>query len=105
MSSSTREYHTSPLLETSCPTVYSVGRVFFCTPRPPAYAYSSDQRCWNMRVLDVPRMSTHLLSVLCSDETIPEYLLDEHEAHAGWGHSHIADRLATESSMTQDVEG
>lgn len=39
------------------------------------------------------------------EESLPELgLLDDDEGHTGWGHSHIADRLATESSMSQEFD-
>jgi hypothetical protein len=32
------------------------------------------------------------------------HTVEDDEGHSGWGHSHIADRLATESSMSQEFD-
>lgn len=51
-----------------------------------------------------PRDHDVFTPCLRSEEAVPEYPMDDHEGHAGWGHSHIADRLATESSASQDFD-
>jgi hypothetical protein len=43
-------------------------------------------------------------SVCTTEEVVPDYTLDDDDGHAGWGHSHIADRLATASSVSQDFD-